>query len=289
MDNHFTEPMLASPPDRLIFTSPTEWMAEEKYDGIRLLVSVAEDGSDLFGSSDVRAWSREGNLQALPSHVVAALRALPSGIYDGELYVPGKRSYGAKALANSKDLVLAIFDVLDLLGTSTLTRPYSERRAFLAEMARAGRLGMNIEGDTNRTHPLVLAWAQPITGRAEVAALAERVWARDGEGLILKRTSSPYRPGKRSRDWVKIKQLRTAVLRVTGFLSQKRGPCSVTCLVDSDGNSTTVATAAGRLKELAIIAAAPQHYIGRLLRIEYQERTQPDDGYRHPRWDRWED
>ena len=115
--------------------------------------------------------------------------------------------------------------------------------------------------------------------------LAEKVWSAQGEGLILKEVSAPYIVGKRSKTWLKIKELRSAVLQITGYNEGTMGKHSIIVLEDEEGNETTVKWK--NFKELAKIEADPQAYIGRKVRIDFQCRT-PDGSYRHPRWDRWE-
>jgi hypothetical protein len=81
-----------------------------------------------------------------------------------------------------------------------------------------------------------------------------------------------------------VKALDTAVMTVTGFEKGENGPHSTVTLVGTDGETTVKTLNADALRKFA---ANPKSFIGRKLRIEFQERT-PDGGYRHPRWDRWE-
>jgi len=267
--------MLASPMLPGFTPESGRWVAEEKYDGHRLCVSVAETGGDLFGNSCVRAWSRNGIERILPVQVRTAVEALPSGIYDGELLVPGQRSYGTARLDEASKLVLVLFDVLELIGRCTLDFPYEARRAYLCELFGRPRA---------QTPHLVLAQAAPVESLDQITFLANNVWLRDGEGLIVKKLSSLYLPNKRSRDWLKVKQLRAAELTVVGYREGKMGPHATLVLRDDDGNETTVKWL--NYAELDALDAEPERAIGRKLRIEYQERT-PDGGYRHPRWDHW--
>jgi ATP-dependent DNA ligase len=269
----FVDPMLASPlrPELLL---AGQWVAEEKFDGIRLVVEVSGTVVDLFGHPRVDTWSRYGKAREVPPHIRLALSELPAGVYDGELYVPGKRSYGTAALENAAEMVLTIFDVVSLLGRDTRQATYSERRALLEEIFR------------ERTGPVTLSETHPVVSLRQAEELVAWVWERDGEGLILKRVDSLYWPGKRRPEWMKMKQLRSAVCTVIGYREGKMGPQSTLLLEDDQGYQVTVKWR--NLAELARLEADPGAYIGRRLRIEYQERT-PDGSYRHPRWDRWEE
>jgi len=76
------------------------------------------------------------------------------------------------------------------------------------------------------------------------------------------------------------------VCTLIGYQAGKLGPQATTLLRDEDGNVTTVKWK--NMELLSRMNADPQSFIGRKVRIEYQERT-PDGNYRHPRWDRFED
>lgn len=84
---------------------------------------------------------------------------------------------------------LMVFDVL-YLWQPVLHQPYTARRALLDDLALSG--------------PRV---SVPACWPA-MAAEAMRDACEEGyDGIIAKRLSSPYLPGRRSRDWIKIKNL----------------------------------------------------------------------------------
>jgi ATP-dependent DNA ligase len=276
MTRGFVEPMLASPTKEGMLLPSGEWIAQEKYDGHRLIVAVGK-ASGLFGG-EPRAWSRDAKDRILPAHVRTAIGKLPNGIYDGELLVPGERSYGVTRLDLADKLVFVCFDVLELLGKDLTIRGIGanqqDRRDYLLQIFNQPELG--VPG-------IQLAWQMPIKTFEDANRIAARdVWSRDGEGLILKRVTGLYQPGKRPKDWLKIKMLRSACLTIVGFKAGTMGDNSVVMLRDDDGNDTTV-----KWKNLEILhqlQTDPKSFIGRKLWIEFQERT-PDGGYRHPRWD----
>lgn len=288
--SEFISPMMAKPLPADFVPEERKWVAEEKLDGHRIVVRVDDHPADLFGDRVTRAWSRYGRDRLLPPHIRNSLEKLPNGIYDGELLVPGERSYGTVVLENSEKLVYVIFDVLVLLDRNLtfdqVGATYDERRAFLAEIFR-DLTGERCETKGVGFDGLHLAWSEPVQCMHEVNNLKDDVWGRDGEGLILKNRESLYVPGKRPKDaWYKIKQLRTSVLTIIGFRQGRMGPNSITLLRDDEGFETTVKWK--NYEELDKIEADPDSFIGKKVRIEFQERT-PDGSYRHPRWDRWED
>ena len=278
----FIEPMLAAPmPKTPLNLTSGDWIAEEKFDGHRLIVCVS------YGK--IRAWSRLGKERVLPPHLEAMRDALPDGIYDGELLVPGKRSYNVTELDEARDLQFVAFDILHR-GLLTVDKPnliahsYSARSRILSDAIAESQAYLR------QTHSGFPAWRaadiHPVTSTDQLSKLLSGVWERDGEGLILKRLRAIYEPGKRPKlAWVKMKNLQSAVLELIGFQAGKLGPQSTQMLKDAEGNVTTV-----KWKNMELLSrfnANPAAYIGRMVRIEFQERT-PDGNYRHPRWDRFE-
>jgi bifunctional non-homologous end joining protein LigD len=270
----FISPMLAAPLPDNFAPFPGAWIAEEKFDGHRIILEVTDVAPNLFHRKTVRAWSRDGLDRLLPAHLVDAAQNLPAGVFDGELLVPGRRSYGVTRLDLSTQLVYKVFDILEVSGRSATHLTWMERRHLLDAAL------------VHRPAGIEASECRPVETSASITLFAEEVWARDGEGLILKDIRSAYEPGKRRKTWIKIKAVRHASLEVTGFRAGRLGACSITCLRDEEGVETTVKTKDTATRTL--IEVDPGRYIGRRLVIEYQERT-PDGGYRHGMWDRWED
>jgi bifunctional non-homologous end joining protein LigD len=99
-----------------------------------------------------------------------------------------------------------VFDVLAVDGELLVDRPLEERLARLDDVLVPG-------GAVQRSEVV------PETGRALFHAASERGL----EGVIAKRLASPYRPGKRSRDWLKVKVRRDVDAVVGGWLPGEGG------------------------------------------------------------------
>jgi ATP-dependent DNA ligase len=280
----FITPMLAAPMPKSFDIRPGIYAVEEKFDGHRLIARI--------GGTRVQAWSRNGLERVLPPHLIEALSQFPDGVYDGELNVPGKRSYGVTEIVNGPDLVFTIFDLIEVLGVSIAAQTYDRRREYLREIFSRERL---------QSRAVKLSLSTELADEDHMHLLLKAVWARDGEGLIIKRRASRYTAGKRPKeDWIKVKALRSAVLTIVGFIPSKgkiqdRGPFATVVLKDDEGHETTVKTKNDaelarfeREQPTEDFMVAPHPALGRKLRIEYHERT-PDGSYRSPRWDRWED
>jgi bifunctional non-homologous end joining protein LigD len=102
---------------------------------------------------------------------------------------------------------LQVFDVLHLDGCSTRSRSYAERRALLDELALDGS-----------------AWRTPAS--VVVVRSGDFVAGVEGlglEGVVAKRLSSTYIPGRRCNAWVKRKLRRQERLAVTGIRRTREG------------------------------------------------------------------
>lgn len=300
----FLTPMLAKGWPKKSFIQPGEWFAERKYDGVRLIVEVDGGKRDLFNQKTITAWSRNGNQWSLPQRILNTLNQFPDGVYDGELIVPGARSYGVVDLGNFELREFVMFDVLHASGVDlTMNVTYEQRRGVLQSLYNLGRT--SDRGEVIQSPGVQLAERWEINSEAEALYRFGMVIEEDGEGLILKHKNGVYVPGIRSKHFIKLKDLKADVLTVIGFREStggivNRGPFAIAVLRDDEGNETTVKTLndemcrklekvmGQRVPKMIKDICVNHPWVGRQLRIEYQERT-PDGGYRHPRWDRWED
>jgi bifunctional non-homologous end joining protein LigD len=97
-----------------------------------------------------------------------------------------------------------LFDLLYADGRVLFEEPYSERRARLEALGFDGE-----------------AWQTPAYHRGDGAALQKASLEQGLEGIVAKRLDSPYRPGKRGRDWLKIKNHREQEVVIGGWLPGK--------------------------------------------------------------------
>jgi DNA-directed RNA polymerase subunit H (RpoH/RPB5) len=96
--------------------------------------------------------------------------------------------------------VFYAFDVLSLNGRDLTTDPLTQRREQLQKIITADP---------------VLRLSQDLPG--SVADIIKTLRAAGVEGVIAKRRESPYQPGDRSRDWVKLKLERQQEFVIGGY------------------------------------------------------------------------
>jgi len=194
---------------------------EPKYDGIRALAAVAAGG----GPGSVRIWSRLGNEKTAQfPEIVRALTGFARGLradvlLDGEIVALDERGepagfqrlQGRIHLAAEADIdgravtqpvAYVAFDVLRDGGLDVRALPLTARRARLER----------IFGNTG-TGVLRLSDFHAGDGRRLYREARERGW----EGIVAKSLESPYRSGRRSDAWRKIKILRRQDCVVGGF------------------------------------------------------------------------
>jgi bifunctional non-homologous end joining protein LigD len=208
-------PMLASATPKVRTGDPAvtatpdgpEWLHEVKWDGMRVLADVRDGRVRLSARS-------EADVTVTFPELAGLAEVLPDALFDGEVVAmaSGRPSFQALAermhvqdrrraqrLATTQPVVLMIFDVLRLYGVDLLDRPLQDRRATLERL------------ELDAAH-----WQVPPAyddGRALLAATREQGL----EGVVSKRRTSIYEPGKRSKDWVKVANRRVQSCLVGGW------------------------------------------------------------------------
>lgn len=205
------EPMLATPipPSGHLPTGP-DWVFEVKWDGIRVLAD-ASDG-------ELHLWTRNGRDVAAAFPELACLAELSDVLLDGEVVAMDDRGVPsfpvlaerihvrdrrrAAALARRVPATFVVFDVLRLYGVDLTSRPFTERRATLERI-------------TLPHGPIQLS---PLydDGPALLAATREQGL----EGVVAKRRTSVYEPGRRSPAWVKAAHRQARTCLVGGWRPQ---------------------------------------------------------------------
>jgi bifunctional non-homologous end joining protein LigD len=195
------EPMLAS--NRPTGPISGKWVLEPKFDGWRVIVAVGDD---------VRVWTRTGHelTERLPELApLADCFGAASVVLDGELVAGQGRAadfYGllprVSARRRQEPLTFVAFDVL-AFGGPVIDQPYCRRRALLDRLELFGA-----------------SWCTVPQLNGTVTDSLHACAEHGVEGIVAKRLDSPYRPGQRSGDWLKVK---TAEWRVAHAPRRHRG------------------------------------------------------------------
>jgi DNA ligase-1 len=188
-----------------------EWLAEWKWDGIRVQL-IHRDGQ-------VFLWSRGEEVITIRfPEIASAALALPAGtVLDGELlayadrfprpFADLQRRIGrerrVREVADDVPVVFLAYDVLEDDGKDIRLLALRDRRMRLVRLVEdAGARAQATHGQESAIR--VSEELMAPTWDA-LAALRMESRERQVEGLMLKRWSSPYRPGRRRGDWWKWK------------------------------------------------------------------------------------
>jgi bifunctional non-homologous end joining protein LigD len=188
------------------------WAYEVKWDGIRAL-----------GFADRGEWSmlsrRQEDVSARYPELEAIAGSLEnhSAILDGEVVAlddEGRPRFqliqsrmgltspaAVKAKMQQQPVDYVIFDLLHLDGRCVRDLPYLQRRELLE--------GLGLEGSR---------WRVPrhrLDGGADLLEAARR---QGLEGIVSKRTDSPYRPGKRTGEWIKTRVWKRQEFVIGGYI-----------------------------------------------------------------------
>jgi bifunctional non-homologous end joining protein LigD len=192
-------PMLARsgelPPDE------EAWAFEVKWDGIRALLFCDHGHIELVGRNGSDFTSRYPEVREL-ARALGARRL----ILDGEIVAfdeAGRPSFerlqsrmhlasdsAVKRRMRDIPATYVAFDLLYLDGRTTMALTYEQRREVLEALA--------LEGS---------AWRVPAYHPGDGSSLLAATKELGIEGIVAKRLSSRYEPGRRSSGWVKVKNI----------------------------------------------------------------------------------
>ena len=177
----------------------TDWAFEGKFDGYRLLLEADQGRMCLQSRSGRDVTGEYPGLQG----VVDAL-AEHHAILDGEVVALDKSGVPSFSEMQNRARATRIefwaFDVLQLDGRSLLRARYRDRRRVLEALA------------AERDELIV---PELLSGDGPDASAYSR--KRGWEGVVAKRWDSTYRPGRRSRAWIKDKNWITQEVVIGGW------------------------------------------------------------------------
>ncbi len=193
--------------------SPREWGFEYKWDGVRALCYWDGSRMRLESRNRLDISGTYPELAALAGNLAGHIAVL-----DGEIIAVGpggrpdfgllQRRQGLRRSLPPRQVEVPIsfmlFDLLYLDGRLLMPLPFRERRRLLEGLELAGA-----------------AWKTPPSNAGEGQAMLRAARENGLEGVMAKRLDSPYQPGRRSADWLKIKIVQGQEFIVGGWIPLK--------------------------------------------------------------------
>ncbi|HEX6077519.1 MAG TPA: DNA polymerase ligase N-terminal domain-containing protein [Micromonosporaceae bacterium] len=181
---------------------PSGWGFEMRWDGLRAVGYVSGGRLRLLDGDDVDVTARYPDLRGLAEDLAPAEcvvdgeivgftggRIDPQPAHDRhQVTDPGR----ARRVAEREPVSYLIYDLLHLDGSATVDLTYRQRRSRLEDL--------DIAGDRWLVPPHF-----PGTGDAALRTAREQGLP----GVVGKRLDSPYRSGRRGRDWLSITAVRS--------------------------------------------------------------------------------
>jgi bifunctional non-homologous end joining protein LigD len=191
-----------------------QWGFEYKWDGVRAITYAVVERVCVLSRNDIDITASCPELVELTELITRPV------ILDGEIVAirGGRPDFGllqsrmhvqrpTEPLLRAIPVEYYVFDVLHLDDPSLLGHPYVARRAVLDDLA--------LTGHYVQTPPWFRGGGEQVLAASVDLGL---------EGVVAKRLDSHYYPGKRSRDWLKVKNVRhqEVVLRAATIARLRR-------------------------------------------------------------------
>ncbi len=205
-----------------------EWGYEVKYDGFRCVVTIEQDsvmlqsrnGKDLNTSfPDILTYiekqiKNKDFYAMLPLTLDCELAVLTS-TYKADFSGIQKRGRTKSKdkidnLAKELPAILLAFDLLNWKGVNLILESYKERKEKLYQLF--DQLDLPLFPVVSGEERL-----QYVPFFSNLDELWPQVQLEDGEGIIAKKISSTYKKGKRTTDWIKVKNYKTVTCFITAY------------------------------------------------------------------------
>jgi DNA ligase-1 len=213
---HPLKSMLATPASDLADvarTMPGEFFVEDKFDGIRAQAHVKDGRVAIFSRTLDEISQRFPELQAplaelstdviLDGEIISARGAeiLPFSDLQKRL---GRKTVSEELLASTPAVFVA-WDVLYASGSVLINEPLTARRAKLEEIIGSG-YGTARGSEWVNSGTVRLSEVKKFSDSAALDEEFAAARARGNEGLMIKDPASFYKPGRRGREWLKLKR-----------------------------------------------------------------------------------
>jgi len=186
--------------------------AEPKLDGFRLQIHIDKRKKEPI----IHFFSRNlHDMSGMCPDLVNALKDIDADtvIFEGEAIafdpstghfmpfqetVKRKRKHGIDEAMEELPLQLFLFDILYLNGEELFSQTLTKRRKMLTDLIKKSPVDKQIVGVTEEVF---------VENATKLEDYFLRQISKGLEGVVVKRPDSPYRPGKRNFNWIKLKRL----------------------------------------------------------------------------------
>lgn len=253
-------------------------VCEEKYDGVRVICAIEDRKPKFytraFNELDPRFLTRIANQILELSHGIDGI------FFDGELTDLDRKSVSGKVTQMMKgspkesigdDLLFNIFDVEP---TKTIkdgkgVTLYTQRRELLEQFFK-DKSFENIK----------IAQKWEAKTKDELMPIYEQIVANGGEGVIMKDPTHFYEC-KRSKSWIKFKEVQDCDLVVTGWYpgeGKREGFIGGFICKDSSGEYQVKVGSGFTEQDLIELSKNPDDIIGRIVAIQYNVPIEDKNG-----------
>lgn len=248
---------------------------EEKYDGVRVIAKGNLNGFQFY----TRAFNEldKTKLSGIETDLIKVLRDSGTAhdvFFDGELTdlnrksVSGKVTQILKGTAPDdidKGFIFNVFDVenSDVLESGKGSTPYLKRRQNVESILRFL--------PSNSSIKIARQWVADTM--EEVHGIYDQIISLGGEGVILKCSDHVYEC-KRSRNWVKLKQVQDCDLQITGWYpgeGKREGYIGGLICTDASGTLEVRIGSGFTDADLKSLSQNADDLIGRIAAVQYNE------------------
>jgi DNA ligase-1 len=243
---------------------------EEKYDGVRVIAILNDDGNFSFFT---RAFNEIDSSRM--KNVAKELKKISGGLknifFDGELTDLNRKSVSGKVTQILKGTAPEdidknfIFHIFDLDSSQTLKSgigniKYTERRKNLSDLF-----------DPREDYTFIkLGQMWEVDNMEEILAIYKKIVSEGGEGVICK--NDHFYECKRSKNWVKLKEVNECDLIVTGWYEgEGKREGFIGGLVCTDLSKTLRVKIGAGFTDLDLVELSkdPDSLIGSIISVQY--------------------
>jgi len=253
-------------------------VCEEKYDGVRVICVVENKNPKFY----TRAFNELDNrfLSRISNQILELSHGIDGIFFDGELTDLDRKSVSGKVTQMMKgspkesigdDLLFNIFDVeptKTIKDGKGVTR-YTQRRELLEQFFK-NKSFQNIK----------IAQKWEAKTKDELMPIYEQIVANGGEGVIMKDPTHFYEC-KRSKSWIKFKEVQDCDLVVTGWYpgeGKREGFIGGFICKDLSGEYEVKVGSGFTENDLVELSRNPDDIIGRVVAIQYNVPIEDKNG-----------